>query len=136
MKIQYPAGVTRDYLNRNPIFKNFSGVQASNPPHASYDWFSYTVPVARIFRLEYAFVRLVRETAAGTPGPAIITMPTNRMVYAFVISNGVGDHSENGGYMGAWFPAGTVIKIQSYDLSTGGTFNLHYVVAGVEFDAS
>ena len=127
---------TVPWYDRNPttITRDFSG---STGPHAATDQKTYTVPKAKIFFLESCMVCLERDSAATTEGwvGARVFAREAPIVYATIRTNNVGDKDKMNSARSIIMKAGDEIKINSFDLSTGGTIRYDCAFHGIEFDA-
>ena len=127
---------TVPWYDRNPktITKDFSG---STGPHAATDQQTYTVPSGKIFFLESCMVCVERETAATTEGRvgARVFAREAPIVHATILSNTVGDKDKMNCGRSIIMKSGDEIKINSFDLSTGGSIRYDCAFHGIEFDA-
>ena len=136
VKVGFPGGPRLEWYDRNPQSKNLN-FEGSVGPHAAVDRASYTVPTGKKFFLENSLVHLDRDVVATTPGWASVrTFARDDLaIYASIRSNAVGDKAAMNIARSLIMRAGEAVRINSFDLSTGGTIRYDCAFHGIEFDA-
>ncbi len=141
MKIWLPAGVRRDWIDRNVLSKTQAYAVGGVAPHALTQRFAYTVPAGRLAIISSASIIINRATAAGTAGLVndIITIDDGGgqvgILYCNLYSNGVGDRSMLSISPQLPIKAGWTVAGLSGDSSTGGSVLHDLTVSITEFDA-
>ena len=136
MRVGFPGGPRLEWYDRNPLSKNPS-YEGSVGPHAAVDRASYTVPTGKKFLLENSMVHMDRDVEATTPGWAGVEILARDavLIYATIRTNVVGDKAKMNVGRSVIMRAGEVVRISSFDLSTGGTIRYDSSFHGIEFDA-
>lgn len=142
MRTGHVASSRPQYYDRNPVGAIASFGEALTAPHNTTTRFTYTAPTGKKAFIESAFVSAVRRTAAGTPSVMeayLFHAPVGvgGQVIAYITetqaSVGVEKVSQ---YTGLGFvKASDVLRADTSDASTGGTYQYHIVLWYVEFDA-
>jgi hypothetical protein len=124
--------------DRNATYWSQSTVGGPNGGTVLTVGWTYTVPAGRILMLEYAFVQLVRVTAATVIANlvAYIAVAGSRILSCGDTSNVVGSRQVDVLAAGPVFlPAGTVIAFSFSCADTGGTSTARGFACGTLFDA-
>ena len=89
---------------------------------------TYTVPAGKAAWVEFIFVQVIRQSAAGAVGgmQSIVQLddainPIQLLLHAFIITNGVGDRAQEQASPVCYLQAGDQLLGQTADGSTGGT---------------
>lgn len=140
MNILYPTGLVTQFFGRNPIYGAIIYNGTNIAPHGSTQRATYTVPANRAAVITSIYLKVMRQTAAGTVGlvqaqglvdfAAGIAGLENAM---FINNNpGANDLSIDPGYK--FTVAARTIAIYTLDTSLGGTCTYNALISYVEFD--
>ena len=141
MSILYPAGIKREWFDRNPTIVVKSYYNASLAPHSTQTRWTYTCPAGRRAFMAIANVEVMRVTVATTPLIAQAELDvydgtnTGAAAYAWIIANtSLASDKVILPSLG-WLLPGNAIMFLTADTSTGGTCQYNGVAQIVEFDA-
>jgi hypothetical protein len=140
MNILYPAGVKREYYDRNGVAECLQYYNAAIAPHGTTQRFTYTVPANTRLLVMSVSLMTCRVTAAAPVGEAVNSI--------LVIANGSGDVFAqtylNNNTVGAvdrvllsqlgWLYPGDTVECRTSDLSTGGTTRILSALQYLRFD--
>ena len=141
MKILYPAGVKREYFDRNAIETNGSFVSSALAPHAITARISYTVPVGKRAVITTLFVIVERATVGTTAFDAEASVYVNNQSLDRAIctvlnsSNVVGVISQAAIGLQYYLKAGDGVTGYTQDSSTGGSCLYRIGFGILEFEA-
>lgn len=141
MNVQYPAGVKRVWYDRNADSDDIAYQGANIAPHSATERASYTVPAGRIAFITFISWYAARFSAATTPALLGAYVTINRGGGDIVIGQSADNLAAVNDtffmHVGAQIllKAGDVIKIKTFDISTGGTVNYNMNVCISAFDA-
>jgi len=130
------------WYDRNPtVVANYS-LLLDQAPHASTERISYTTPAGKKAMLEVIEAEVQRSAAATTVGRAhtIFTITPSGgsesiLVWARIITNGVGDRQARTIGQSVIMLAGDKLSCQTADNSTGGTCHYNIAYKITQFDA-
>lgn len=140
MNIQYPAGVKREWFDRNGLVVHQYYIGSSVAPHAQSNRFTYSVPSGRLCMVMGATLNLWRRTAATTPDlwGAGLRLEHSGNYYYFCELMG----NDNN----LWVVKNQIFSCQvicypndilrgwTFDQSTGGTVDYELAIFAQEFD--
>lgn len=141
MKIDYPAGVKRDWIDRNPIVSALVYNGQNVAPHALNERWGYTCPAGKRAHIELISINLMRTAVATTPNLAQAWVQIDDMTVqagfgqCMVLGNVVGNEQHQTFGQFGWLTAGQSVSAYTADPSTGGTFAYYIAAQIVEFDA-
>jgi hypothetical protein len=129
------------WYDRNPLTKFLQFSAQGQAPLTVTDEWTYTVPAGRKAFIEYAFIRIMRRTAAtsGTEYGAYISyLPSGgsvkNLLWIYIENNTIESKETALLGQGAILYAGDKIDGYVYDGSTGGTVDYQVVCKLTEFD--
>lgn len=127
MRIAYPVYNARPYYDRSPAqkFMNYEGIAVA--PHAEIQRDLYTCPAGKRAKVMGVSLTALRVTAAAPVGLVKVTLRhtsggiTRDIQYAAMLKNNVGDSCDV--HLGelVWLETADEIRLETSDLSTGGT---------------
>lgn len=141
VNILYPAGVKREWIDRNPVYSYIGYTANAVVPHAQTQRASYTVPAAKKAFLHSITLSVTRVTVAAPVGKwgAFTTLENGAVIYYigenYKNSNAVYDSGCLVIAPNILLTAGDILKLYTIDTSTGGTVDYHISAAITEFDA-
>jgi len=112
----------------------------STGPHGTTTRWTYAVPEGKKAYLESAYVKLLRRTAATTPGLAMFYVgyasenSSGNIMKAIIMTNTPGDTDKDRLAGPLLMEAGDTLAAQSYDLSNAGLIGYFSGVKITEFD--
>lgn len=139
MTILYPAGVKREWFDRNPNITNLSYFNV-NGPHTETVRITYTVGGSRLAFVQAVGFYINRQTAAGAIGEVKVRLNHNNLTTSIGIYQlAMVDNTLNKPFYSTWlYPLyarpSNIITISSVDASTGGTVYYELMLSLVEFD--
>lgn len=139
MRILYPAGVRREWFDRNPVVANYA-YGATVAPHVSTTRITVSGAAGKRNFLQSIYLFIQRNTVATAVGEASINVTLNDGATYAVLLNNVFNNNTAGAFSIAqlsfdwYFYAGQTVYVTSYDNSTGGSLNLTANLSVVTFD--
>ncbi len=139
MRLLYPAGVKREWFDRNPVVQD-SNFNATVAPHVSTLRLSYTVPAGKKAFVQCAFISTTRMTVAAPVGEVDWQIRhydgTNEAIISMIqnIDNTALKPYNQQVTFNVYMTAGQAIRFYSSDTSTGGTVSYNGQLSVVEFD--
>lgn len=141
MNILYPAGVKREWFDRNPntIVQAYSAGGVA--PHVPTSRVSYTVPAGRKAYIMVGFGKSYRDTAATVAGLVEVffslTLDTGaqQVMNSTWINNSLNIFQFLNLSNIGWLLPGNKAEIFTRDASTGGSCTFFASIAVLEFDA-
>lgn len=140
MRILYPAGTKREWIDRNPVIWNYQW-SGNVAPHAWTVRITYTVPTNKKAFMQFAMLYANRTAAAAPVGLTMVELDHNNGATTCVpVQNVFQDNTLNvpralNYPFLVYLMAGHTLSIQTQDLSTGGTITYVTQFSVVEFDA-
>lgn len=140
MNILYPAGVRREYFDRNPLVTNFYFELPNVAPHGNTNRLTYTVPANRRALICAAELDFFRGTAATTSGKVWEQLTIfdgsliRGVIWITLFTNNIGDARQVVASNFGWLLAAQRVDINTQDASTGGVLDYRGSFQILEFD--
>lgn len=141
MNILYPAGVKREWFDRNPIVSVIAYENSPIAPHAATVRATYVCPINRRALIAITGLLIERVTVATAVGRTRVMArlsdgSTSVYVAQAIFYNiAVGSFAQLTVPQFGWLTYNQTLWLQSEDLATGGATNIQVGAQIVEFDA-
>lgn len=141
MRVLYPSGFQRDWIDRNAIATDLVYQGAVIAPHSATERDTYTVPVGRAALIEFISFYIARFAAAAPVGLCGGYLRIDRgggnitIIQTAYSLAAIGDSQSQHTGSQILLLAGDIAKFYTFDLSTGGSNNYDFAACIIEFDA-